>query len=288
MQKDEKNELDKFYHDSIQFTKSHYENFPVISLFLKKELKKYISVIYRFARQADDIADEGSMSSEKRVSLLNEYEELLNDALQGKFKYGFWKVLEDTIKCKNLSVEHFYNLLKAFKQDTHKNSYSNFDDLLCYCRNSANPVGRLILELHDIRDPLPNQLSDKICTALQLTNFYQDVKIDLKKDRLYLPLSELEIFNISQNNDRSIVYDENFIKFMKFQVERVKKLFTEGKKLLSYLPSGLKLQIRMTIKGGELVLRKIEELNYNVLEFRPTLSKIDFMKLFLISVIRGK
>ena len=288
MSNDEFNELERYYQESIKFTQSHYENFPVISFFLKKELRKYISVIYRFARQADDIADEGSSSPEKRMSLLDEYEACLLDAMNSNFKDGFWKVLVDTIRTNNLSIDHFRNLLKAFRQDTHKTVYEDYDELLNYCSNSANPVGRIILELHGIREEIPNQLSDKICTALQLTNFYQDISVDIKKGRIYLPMAEMELFNITGYEQKKFLYDDSFVRLMKFQTERVKKLFADGRQLLKFLPRRLKLQILITIKGGEAIIKKIEEIDYNVLELRPTLSKLDFIKLFFVALLLGK
>lgn len=288
MSNDEFNELERYYQESIKFTNSHYENFPVISFFIKKELRKYISVIYRFARQADDIADEGSASSEKRISQLDEYEASLLNAMKSDFKDGFWKVLADTVKINNLSIEHLQNLLKAFKQDTYKTSYTDYDELLNYCSNSANPVGRIILELHGIREEIPNQFSDKICTALQLTNFYQDVSVDIKKGRIYLPIAEMELFNISGFKQKKLSYNDSFVRLMKFQTERVKKLFSDGRQLLKFLPRRLKLQILITIKGGEAIIKKIEEIDYNVLELRPTLSKLDFIKLFFVALFLGK
>jgi squalene synthase HpnC len=288
MSNDEFNELERYYQESIKFTKSHYENFPVISFFIKKEIRKYISVIYRFARQADDIADEGSAPPEKRISLLDEYEAFLLDAIKSNFKDGFWKVLADTVKTNNLTIDHFRNLLKAFRQDTHKTVYEDYDELLNYCSNSANPVGRIILELHGIREETPNQLSDKICTALQLTNFYQDVSVDIKKGRIYLPAAEMELFNITGYEQKKFLYDDSFVRLMKFQTERVKKLFSDGRQLLKFLPRRLKLQILITIKGGEAIIKKIEEIDYNVLELRPTLSKLDFIKLFIVALLIGK
>ena len=288
MVSDERSELDEYYDKALKFAKSHYENFPVISSFLKKDQRKHVAVIYQFARQADDIADEGSDPPQVKIEKLNKYEEELISSLSDSPVNGFWKAVKNTILKKNLNKKNFTNLLAAFKQDTEKSQYDSFDELMDYCQLSANPVGRLILELHDINDEPSKNLSDKICTALQLANFYQDVKIDVKKDRIYLPLNELELFNVTINDITSLRYSENFAKFMRFQVERTCKLFSTGRELLKYLPYGLKLQILVTIKGGELVLKKIEELNYNVLDFRPTLSKLDFIKLFLVAIILGK
>ncbi len=280
--------LEHAYQDAINFTKSHYENFPVISYLIKKELRKHTAVIYQFARQADDITDEGNLLPEQRLKLLDEYEDELKKCLSGKYKNGFWFALSNTIKKKHLSQENFYNLLKAFKQDITKKRYENYNELLNYCKNSANPVGRIILELHGIKDKNVLKYSDDICTALQLTNFYQDVNIDFQKGRIYIPKDEMQqyeveehIFEIKENNSK-------FQALIKFEVERVEKLFISGRNLLRHLPFMLKIQILLTIKGGETILKKIKKYNYNVLNKRPILTKIDFAKIVFATLIKGK
>lgn len=288
MNKEDNNELETYYNNAIEFTKSHYENFPVISLFITKKLRKYTAVIYQFARLADDIADEGSNSPEKRLEELNEYDNSLKRALHSKYDSRFWNVVCDTIEKNNLSTNNFFDLLAAFKQDVTVKEYVNYDGLLSYCKNSANPVGRLILELHGIKDEKAFNLSDKICTALQLTNFYQDVSIDILKDRIYLPNDEMKIFKVDRSDLVTGKFSDSFVKLMKYQVERSRKLFHDGRELLSFLPVRLRLQILVTIKGGEGILNKIEEINYNVLEKRPTLSKIDFLKIFVQAIIFRK
>ncbi len=285
MNTDENNDVEKYYNQALQFTKSHYENFPVVSSFIKKDLRKHVATIYQFARQADDLADEGNISEDERFRALTKYELELRDSLSLKSENGFWKILKLTIDKKKLDSISFQNLINAFKQDLVKKRYKNYDELLCYCKSSANPVGRLILELHDIRDEIPISLSDKICTALQLTNFYQDVSVDILKDRVYLPESELSIFNVNEKDIKNKKYSEQFVQLMKFQIERTKKLFYEGRELLNYLPYRLRIQILVTIKGGEAILTKIEEIDYNVLEIRPTLNKIDVFKLFTRALI---
>ena len=284
----DKSELDYYYDKAANFANSHYENFPVISFFIQKEQRKHVAVIYQFARQADDLADEGTDTPEIKSEKLDNYENEFHLSLSTEPLDGFWNVVKNKIFEKKLSEENFYNLISAFKQDTQKDRYDSYDELLDYCRLSANPVGRLILELHNIKDESAISYSDKICTALQLANFYQDVNIDIMKNRIYLPLNELKIFNVNILDIENLRYSENFAKFMKFQVERTYKLFESGRQLLKYLPYRLRLQILVTIKGGELVLKKIKELNYNVLEFRPTLSKLDFAKLFIIALLFGK
>jgi len=276
---------EKYFSEAIHFTKSHYENFPVISFFVQKPLRKYVAVIYQFARQADDLADEGNLSSEERILKLEEYELQLNNALHNKFSSGFWKILKSTVVDNSLSELNFKKLLTAFKQDVVKKRYSSFEEILGYCKNSADPVGRLILELHQIKDDKSKFYSDKICTALQLANFYQDVSIDNKKNRIYIPKDELDEYNVTENEVLNGQFSEKFKELLKYQVDRVEKLFKDGRNLLKYLPIGLKFQILVTIKGGEAILKKIKKNDYNVLKIRPTLSKYDFIKLFLTAIL---
>ncbi len=281
-------DLQSFYQDAINFTKSHYENFPVISYLIKKELRKHTAIIYQFARQADDIADEGNFQPEQRLKLLNEYENSLINCLNGKAENGFWFALNNTIKEKHLSKENFLDLLKAFKQDVTKKKYENYNELLDYCKKSANPVGRIILELHGIKDKNAFKFSDDICTALQLTNFYQDVSIDFQKDRIYIPKEEMQQYKVEEHFFEIKENNSKFQALIKFEVERVEKLFINGRNLLRYLPFMLKIQILLTIKGGEAILGKIKKNNYDVLNKRPTITKIDFAKISLETLIKGK
>ncbi len=274
-----KNDISTAYQEALEFTKSHYENFPVISFLLPKAIRKDVAIIYQFARQADDIADEGEIPPDERLKQLSEYRTSLIQSLEGNPPNNFWAALAQTIKNKNLTSSNFLNLLTAFEQDITKKRYNNFAELLNYCNNSANPVGRIILELHNIYDDEANKYSDAICTALQLTNFYQDVSIDIHKGRIYIPKDELVKFNVDEKVFLLSNINRNFKNLLLFQVERTEKLFGEGKNLLIKLPWRLKRQIDWTIKGGEAILNKIKSIDFDVLNYRPTLSKKDFIKL---------
>ncbi|PID61587.1 MAG: squalene synthase HpnC [Ignavibacteriae bacterium] len=287
MKKTKSVSLEEGYIFALQFVKKHYENFPVISLFLKKELRKHTAVIYQFARQADDIADEGNLSDKARLLKLNEYENQLTKALADDVDEIFWMALINTIKQKNLSTDNFYDLLRAFKQDISKNRYKDYDELLDYCKFSANPVGRIILELNGINNYEAYYHSNQICTALQITNFLQDVSVDIEKGRIYLPLEEMKNFYVEEEDLRKKKFNVQFKKLMEFQVNRTRQLFIEGRKILKFLPFRLKLQIITTIKGGEEILNLIEENNYNVLDARPKLKKSDVIKLFKDTVLKG-
>ncbi len=276
--------IDSAYNSAIRFAKTHYENFPVISFLIPKRLRKHVAIIYWFARIADDIADEGNLSEEERLIQLNEFEKNFGNLITGEYKSDYEMALHQTIKKRELNPEHFINLLKAFKQDVMKKRYDSYDELLNYCSHSANPVGRLILELYGIRDEQANKYSDKICTALQITNFLQDVKIDYKKGRIYLPRDEMQSYKVSE-----IIFEEseinlNFKKLIVFNINRTQKLFDDGRNLLKFLSGRLKLEIKWTIYGGELILKKIRDNDNNVF-VRPSLTKADVLKLLFKVII---
>jgi squalene synthase HpnC len=282
----ENKEIESAYADAINFTKSHYENFPVLSFLVPRKLYKHVAIIYKFARQADDIADEGEISADARIKLLSDFEMNFHKSINEEFTNSFWMALAHTIKTKNLTPNNFSNLLIAFRQDITITRYATFNDLLNYCANSANPVGRIILELHNIRSEEANEYSDKICTALQLTNFLQDVTNDFDKGRIYLPTNELAEYLIDENIFHLKKINSNFQQLIKVQVERVATYFDEGKNLLPLLPFRLKQQIKWTINGGEEILNKIVNLNYNVLNYRPKFSKLDLIKLLFNMNVR--
>ncbi len=272
--------LNTAYQKAIDFTKSHYENFPVFSLFIPVELKKHIAIVYQFARQADDFADEGDVNETVRLENLQRYENQLNECLKGIYDNDFWMALHETINSFKLAQNNFYDLLSAFKQDVTKKRYDSYDELLNYCRRSANPVGRIILEIFGVYNEAALRYSDAICTALQLTNFYQDVSIDIKKGRIYIPLDELKSHDVDEKVFELKKNNTNFKTLLMHQVERTSDLFLEGWKLIPFLPDNLKKQIIMTILGGEEILKKIKINDYNVLEVRPELGKLDFIKIF--------
>jgi squalene synthase HpnC len=279
-------DIESAYIEALEFTKNHYENFPVISFLIPAKIRKDIAIIYWFARTADDIADEGTCTPEERLKKLSEFEDRFTEVINGNFENPFELALFNTIDSNNLTAEHFYNLLKAFRQDITKNRFSNFPDLLAYCKNSANPVGRLILELNNVRDDEAFACSDKICTALQLTNFWQDAGSDFEKGRIYFPLDEIEKFSVTEKMFELKENNLNLRKLVKYNVDRTGQLFIAGKKLTSYLSGRLKYEIKWTVLGGEEILKKIEDSNYNVLQDRPVLNKKDFLMLLLRSFFK--
>jgi squalene synthase HpnC len=219
------------------------------------------------------------------VKNLELYETHLRNCLDGKFENDFWYALHNTISEYKLTPKYFFDLLSAFKQDLVKTHYQTFDEITNYCERSANPVGRIILEFFNIYDEESISYSDAVCTALQLTNFYQDVSVDIRKDRIYISLEEMEKFGVSTNQFELRKNNTNFEQLLKYQVDRTRLLFLEGRKLIVRLPKELKSQIYLTILGGEKILEKIERINYNVLEARPELTKLDYIEIFFRTLI---
>ncbi|MCC6865352.1 MAG: squalene synthase HpnC [Ignavibacteria bacterium] len=273
-----------------EIAKNHYENFPVASLLLPKEKRKYIYAIYAYARAADDFADEEGIlgGKSKRLALLDEWNEKLKDCYKAKAYDPIFIALSETVKNNSIPIETLEALLNAFRQDVVKNRYDTFDEVIAYCRNSANPIGRLVLMIFGIKDPQYFEYSDHICTALQLTNFWQDVVVDLKKNRIYLPKEDIEKFGYSYTELSLKQVNKNFIDLMKFEVTRTRKIFDKGKKLIELTASDsrnkkLSKELKLTWLGGNTILNKIEAINYDVLSTRPKIKTGDKVKIFLYS-----
>lgn len=262
-------------------TQNHYENFPVASFILPKPMRPAVEAIYAFSRTADDFADEKEYRG-VRLRRLEEWEHYLED--KSRPTHPIFIALQDTIREHNLPLQLFRDLITAFKMDVEKKRYQNFDQVVRYCKHSANPVGRLVLHLfkQDTKENL--KLSDYICTALQLTNFWQDVAIDLKKDRIYLPQDEMERFSITDQDLFSRQYDENFRRLLAFQISRTKEIFMRGKPLGLHLTGKLGIEIRLTWLTGMTILKKISQNGHDVFNNRPKLSKWDFVKMFFIAI----
>ncbi len=264
--------------------KNHYENFPVASFLIPKNYRIDVLIIYWFARTADDLADEGNVIPEKRLDELNNFENEFQKSLKGKSENFYFNQLSKTIRDKKLTVRYFFDLLSAFKQDVVKKDYENYDEVLDYCKRSANPVGRILLELFNITDEEALLCSDKICTALQLTNFYQDTIIDIENDRNYYPQDEMKIFNVTKKMFELKENNPNIKALVKHNIERAQSLFDEGKNLLKYLKGRFKIEIKWTLAGGEKILDKIRKNEYDVFTKRPKLDKMDFISLFIKSI----
>jgi len=257
---------------------SHYENFPVASLLLPRRLRKHVAVLYAFARIADDLSDEPEYAASRRELLLD-WRRQLAEIGEKPAEHPVFLALGATLKDLDLPKHPFDDLLSAFLQDTQKNRYATFAEVLDYCRRSANPVGRIVLMIHGYRDEELFRSSDAICTALQLTNFWQDVSVDLKKDRIYIPEEDFKAHGYSEADLRMGVCNERFKKLMKFELSRTRALFDQGKMLPSRLSWPLSLEIRLTWLGGMQVLKLIPKLDFDTLRTRPALAKRDWIPL---------
>src|SRR5882672_2982277 len=262
---------------------SHYENFPVASLLLPKRLRAPIEVIYRFARSADDIADEGSDADDVRLARLSVYQRALERIAAGETpSEPLFADAARIVREHGLPLQLFADLISAFSQDVTQKRYANFTDLLDYCRRSANPVGRLLLHLFKRTSDSNLRAADAVCSALQLVNFWQDAAADYAKDgRIYLPQDEMARFAVSEKHLQESRCDNAWRKLMKFQVDRTRALMLEGKPLGRTLPGRVGLEIRATIQGGLKILEKIEAAGYDVFRRRPTLTAFDWPLLLL-------
>lgn len=281
---------------SLKLANNHYENFPVASLFLPKHLRAPIALIYSFARQADDFADEGDLTIEQRLSLLNEFRDEL-DLLQAyiKPKSTFFVSLNQMVRDQKLPFAPFYDLLDAFSQDVTKTRYTDYEDVIDYCKRSANPIGRLLLHLYQQATPKNIEYSDHICTALQLINFLQDVAIDFKKNegkqRIYLCQDELMAFGITEQTIRAYVNatqptDEHWHQFMHFNLRRTQALLNAGKPLGKVLKGRIGFEMRMIIAGGERIIHKISAVNGDIFNRRPKLNRWDWVIVFTKALIK--
>ncbi|HEX5036441.1 MAG TPA: squalene synthase HpnC [bacterium] len=267
-----------------RLAKSHYENFP-IGWFIPKASRKYVYAIYAFARTADDFSDEKSFDGQ-RVEKLNDYERRLNRALEGQADDPVFVAVAETIRKTGIPAQLLRDLLTAFRMDVTKKRYKDYKELETYCVYSANPVGRIVLLLFGIDDPKLLELSDRICTGIQLVNHWQDVGVDLDKDRVYLPEEDIVRFGYSYASLTDRKVDDAFRSLMQFQVSRARSLFQEGKPLLNAIGKKtrrLKWQVSLMWSGPMRILDKIEAVDYDVFRKRPTLTKAELMKLFLFS-----
>ncbi|MBI3388489.1 MAG: squalene synthase HpnC [Deltaproteobacteria bacterium] len=253
---------------------SHYENFTVGSWLLPKPLRRHIAAIYAFARTADDIADEGTLTAPERIAALRAWSAALEECAVGRAtEHPVFIALEHTMAAFALPIDPFRDLLRAFTTDVKFHRFDTFVSLREYCRCSADPVGRLILYLFGYRDPERQRLADQICTGLQLANFWQDVAADAARSRVYFPREDLERFGCSADDLRSGVATENFRRLMRFEVERATDSLTNGLELAMRVDRRLAREVRLFAWGGLAILRAIAALDYDVLRQRPTVAK---------------
>ena len=254
----------------------HYENFPVASVLLPARYRRAVVAIYRFARAADDIADEGDAAAPERHAALHAFSRALDAIERGETpREPPFAELAAAVRAHALPLAPLHALLSAFRQDVDVARYRTFDDLLDYCRRSANPVGRLLLALYHVDDAAALDASDAICTALQLANFWQDVALDWRKGRLYVPLDDLARFDVSPAQVADGVADARWRALMAFETARTRRLFDEGRTLPARLPWRIGLELKAVIAGGTRILERIDAVGGDVFAHRPVLGKRD-------------
>ncbi len=255
-----------------RLARSHYENFSVASWFLPSKLRQHFFNVYAYCRISDDLADEVGDNAAS-LQLLDEWEAELGACYAGRARHPVFVALGETVHKFQIPKYEFVDLLTAFRQDQTVTRYETFNDLLGYCRYSANPVGHLVLYLCGYRDLERQQLSDYTCTALQLANFWQDVSADFAKGRIYLPLEDLRRFGVSEELIRDSENTSAFCDLLKFEVQRAREWFTQGLPLVAKVDRQLATDIGLFSRGGQEILNAIENQNYAVLGQRPAISK---------------
>lgn len=279
---------DAAYARCLEIARRHYENFPVASRLLPGAMRPHVAAIYAFARTADDFADEGELSDETRLTLLDDWRERLHEAARLRQGYGghaagnmnpdhrdaaaIFRALGVTMQRHDLEVELFDDLLSAFRQDVLVKRYEDWHDVLDYCRRSANPVGRLVLRLAGYRDARLDDLSDAVCTALQLTNFWQDLSIDWRRGRLYVPRSLVRASAADEGDlDRGRVTPE-WRAALASAAATTRTLFLKGRPIADAVKGRLRWELRATWLGGVRILDRLEAAGFDVFTSRPALA----------------
>jgi squalene synthase HpnC len=263
-----------------RLAKSHYENFSVATWFLPSRLRQHFYNVYAYCRISDDLGDEVG-DPQQSLELLDQWETELNACYAGSPKHPVFVALAETVKQFGIPQHEFSDLLIAFRQDQTITRFETFDDILAYCRYSANPVGHLVLYLCGYSDAERQQLSDYTCTALQLANFWQDVFVDYGKGRIYLPLEDLRRFSVTGEDIAQRRATPQFLAMMKFEVERARDWFTSGLPLVKMVNRELAIDLELFSRGGQEILNAIERQGFDVLRARPEISKARKLMLVL-------
>jgi squalene synthase HpnC len=256
----------------------HYENFPVASRLVPARLRPAVVAIYRFARAADDLADEGDVAAHTRVAALDAFDRQLDRIERGEAPAEDpFPALAIAIREHGLPLAPFHDLISAFRQDVTVTRYADFDGVVDYCRRSANPVGRLLLTLYGAQTPQNLEASDAVCTGLQLTNFWQDIAIDWRKDRVYLPQDDLLRFGVRESQIADAHVDAAWRALLAFEVARARGLLQAGRPLVRALPWRLGLELSAVISGGLRILDRIDAVGGDVFARRPVLATRDWL-----------
>ncbi|HEV7552780.1 MAG TPA: squalene synthase HpnC [Candidatus Angelobacter sp.] len=255
-----------------RLAKTHYENFSVATWFLPRRLRQHFYNVYAYCRISDDLGDEVG-DPQQSLELLDQWEAELNACYTGSPKHPVFVALGETVRQCHIPKHEFSDLLIAFRQDQTVTRFETFDDILAYCRYSANPVGHLVLYLCGYSDADRQQLSDCTCTALQLANFWQDVFVDYGKGRIYLPLEDLRRFGVTGDDIAQRRATPQFLAMMRFEVERARDWFARGLPLVKIVNRDLAIDLELFSRGGQEILNAIEGQRFDVLRARPAISK---------------
>jgi hydroxysqualene synthase len=272
------------YAACAKLARAHYENFPVASVLLPKAMRPGIAAIYAFARRADDFADEPGHTDEERLRLLDDWHRRLQECISVVPTATspddlVFIALADTIRAHGLPVSLFEDLLSAFRQDVTVKRYRTWEDVLDYCSRSANPIGRLVLRVAGYDVPSLDRASDDVCTALQLTNFWQDFARDWASGRLYVPLEDRDRAGARDGDLDEGLMTPQWQVALGVVVSRTRDLFATGRPVCDGVAGRLKLELRLTWLGGSRILDRLEEADYDVFGRRPALSVIDALPL---------
>jgi len=255
-----------------RLARTHYENFSVATWFLPKRLRQHFYNVYAYCRISDDLGDEVG-NPQQSLQMLDQWERELDACYAGSPRHPVFVALSETVRQCAIPRHEFSDLLIAFRQDQTVTRFQTFNDVLGYCRYSANPVGHLVLYLCGYSDAERQQLSDYTCTALQLANFWQDVAVDYGKGRIYLPLEDLQRYGVSENDIAQTRATPQFIEMMKFEVRRAREWFERGLPLVAKVNKELAIDIELFSRGGQEILSAIERQRFDVLTSRPVISK---------------
>jgi len=265
------------YDRCLRLARTHYENFPVASRLVPADMRPHIAAVYAFARVADDFADEGDRTADVRLALLDDWRVRLHGAARGQVAAdgsdaeAIFTALAETMRVCRLDTVLFDDLLSAFRQDVVTRRYATWADLIDYCRRSANPVGRLVLRIAGKHDADLDRRSDAVCTALQLTNFWQDVERDLDKDRIYLPADLMADEGARESDLLARTMSDGCRRALSTAASRTRALFDEGRPVADGVRGRLRWELRATWLGGRRVLDRLEADGFDVFKSRPAL-----------------